>query len=939
MSLRLRGYHAWAILGGCLLAAFLLPLPTQAQSPSLPAIEDLSYRPLGEALLAFQNATGLDLSYDPRLVTRKWTRAVVVAEETQEAYLQGLLEGTGLVSYRLPSGTYTIREQPRTPDATGSLVGFVMDDTGTPLPQASVRLRDMPEQGVATNGNGLFYFKDLPPGTYILHVTYVGYDPAIVNAAVQASEQTSLNILLHPTLTSLPNIFVEADLPPFESLRALHHGGPITPLTQTNALGTADAVRSMNNLPGVRVGDAMADVHIQGGDPGEHQFRLDGVPVFEPVHLRGLLGAFNPFAIERLTVYKAGFSAAEGSQLSGVIDAQHALSSTDNTPIDLQADPLSLNARLNLGFGDNDGIRGQFMAAYRSSMWDGVWENLRPAHIDSLLLDWNEADPFLLRASLFSLDDRPDVSNIIQRLEANLDSLPPPAMPELSFDDLHAAGRLRFPGGNALYAAFYQGNNLLEARRLFTAIDSTSQDLSNPDRYTWTNENAQLRWNAFLGSNTLFSTRLWTTRYNLQHAYKALGSVTIRLPGGEREQFTLDLTAVDDSNRVRESSFESTLDWTHPGGHLETGFELTRTSYRFLLDDAFTQSVQLQDTTWRAAVYAEERLNLGPGWTITLGGRLTYLQSDSTVYAEPRVAVQYQVRHTPVGSLSLRTAAGLYRQYLNQFDMSNISPSTLFPSLRFWIPADSTINPPRAYHVAADAALQPTDAWMLRVETYYKDQPNLLRINYPLLWDRRPSAFRPPIQNQNEFLTDGHGYAYGAAGVIMHGSSTTRTSLRYEYNIARREYTFEDTTRIASTPWSEPHQVEVALDWFPHPRFSTTIKWRGAWGRTWAFRTAYYDRLGSDPSQDPIFGEYDFSRPEDHTLPTFQQLDLGMVYTQEVGPTALQLRLDVVNALNRLNISDRSLIDIEQEDGPRLFIAQDRPLLSRTVSLALRVKW
>ena len=58
---------------------------------------------------------------------------------------------------------------------------------------------------------------------------------------------------------------------------------------------------------GIRVGDALADVHIQGGEAGEHQFQLDGVPVFEPVHLRGLLGAFNPFAIERITVHKAGY--------------------------------------------------------------------------------------------------------------------------------------------------------------------------------------------------------------------------------------------------------------------------------------------------------------------------------------------------------------------------------------------------------------------------------------------------------------------------------------------------------------------------------------------------------------------------------------------------------------------------------------------------------
>lgn len=937
MMLPLRGVPAWILLCACLLCACLMPSQAHAQSPTLPSLEDLSYRPLSEALLAFQGATGLDLSYDPRLVAHKWTRAVVATDETPEAYLEGLLEGTNLTFYRLSSGTYAIQEQTTRKDEKGSLIGFIFDyASGSPIAEANVRLIDANNQGAAANANGLFYFKSLSPGTYQLQVSHIGYEPVFQHTTVGAGEQTSLTIHLKPEITPLNPIIVEGDLPPFENLRVLQNTDPVLPMAQANALGTADAVRGMNNLPGVRVGDALADVHIQGGDPGEHQFRLDGVPVFEPVHLRGLLGAFNPFAIERITIHKAGFAASDGSQLAGVIDAEHALTGNTTYPLDLQADPLSFNARLNLSADFTDEIKGHFMAAYRTSLWDGVWSGLRPSHIDSLLLDWNAADQFLLRASILPLLQ--EHKEFLEQYEAGIDSLPPPAIPEVQFDDIHAAGRLRFPGGHALFASFYRGSNLLNGRRLITSLDSTSRTLDNPDRYSWMNENAQLRATILPASNMLLTTRLWTTQYNLQHEYLALARPTPVSVAGEDELLILDLRAVDDSNRVRETSLESVLDVTHWGGFLEAGFELTRTSHRFLLDDAFTRKIQLEDTTWRAVFFAEERLTLGSSWTIIAGGRLTYLNADDIVYAEPRLDIRYRLRHTPIGAISLRAAAGIYRQFLNQYDMSNISPSTLFPSIRFWIPTDSTIAPPKAHHLAADIVLQPNDAWTLRVESYYKDQPNLLRIDYPLLWARRPTR-RPPIATQDEFLAQGRGYAYGGAAVLAHGNRTARASVRYEYNIARREYTFEDTTRIVDVPWSEPHQLELALDWFPHPRFITTARWRGGWGRSWAFRKAYYDRLGSDPLQQPIFGDYDLRHPEDHLLPSFQQLDLGAAYTQQVGPTSFQIRLDVINALNRINVTDRSLQDIEQDNGSFLYAQQDRPLLARTVSLGLRLRW
>jgi len=114
-------------------------------------------------------------------------------------------------------------------------------------------------------------------------------------------------------------------------------------LAESGRLGTPDALGRAGTLMGVSRQRPMADLHVQGGAAGEHQVRLDGMPIRNPVTLRRLLGAFSPLALDRLTVRKAGFGVEHGSRLSGVIAAEHALAPSGDRNLTVQADPLSAN--------------------------------------------------------------------------------------------------------------------------------------------------------------------------------------------------------------------------------------------------------------------------------------------------------------------------------------------------------------------------------------------------------------------------------------------------------------------------------------------------------------------------------------------------------------------------------------------------------------------
>jgi hypothetical protein len=163
-------------------------------------------------------------------------------------------------------------------------------------------------------------------------------------------------------------------------------------------------------------------------------------------------------------------------------------------------------------------------------------------------------------------------------------------------------------------------------------------------------------------------------------------------------------------------------------------------------------------------------------------------------------------------------------------------------------------------------------------------------------------------------------------------------SARYEYNVARRQYAFRDTLRMEKVPWSEPHRLELAFDWTPHPHFIATVRWRSGWGRIWGFRQAYYDFFGTSPARQSTYGTFDFRDPAAHALPAFHQLDLGAAYSYSFGPGALQIRLDLLNATNRNNVADRSLVDVSNEDGLTL-LPHERYLLARSLALSVRLQW
>jgi hypothetical protein len=158
----------------------------------------------------------------------------------------------------------------------------------------------------------------------------------------------------------------------------------------------------------------------------------------------------------------------------------------------------------------------------------------------------------------------------------------------------------------------------------------------------------------------------------------------------------------------------------------------------------------------------------------------------------------------------------------------------------------------------------------------------------------------------------------------------------YDYSYSRVNYSSQFRRNLPA-PWNEPHRLQLRALWHVHPAFTIIPKWQGIWGRTWAFREAYYNFLPYRQNNVHIAPEFDFTRPEDDRLPAFYQFDLSVVWQPVLGPADVELRLDLINLLNRKNTLDQYLVPVFDEAGNRSYEIRHRtfPGLYPTVSLSV----
>lgn len=200
---------------------------------------------------------------------------------------------------------------------TGKLAGKITDrSTGEPLPGANLLLVEQKNLGTAADVNGEYTLLNIPPGTYTVRISFLGYKTITVeNINIQVDRTTRLDVTLSSESITVDEVVVVAKAPLIQ--KDLTSTVSTITREKIEALPVANFTELLSLQAGV-VGDG-SNLHIRGGRSNEVAYLIDGMYVKDPL-LGGLAASINNDAIQEMSLLSGTFNAEYGNALSGVVN-------------------------------------------------------------------------------------------------------------------------------------------------------------------------------------------------------------------------------------------------------------------------------------------------------------------------------------------------------------------------------------------------------------------------------------------------------------------------------------------------------------------------------------------------------------------------------------------------------------------------------------------
>jgi hypothetical protein len=198
---------------------------------------------------------------------------------------------------------------------TGKISGRITEKGGSGIPGANVLVVGT-SLGAMTSLDGGFVIINVPPGTYELKVSLVGYTSVTVKQVnVTADRTTIVNASIASTAIEMQDVVVQAERPMVQK-----------DLTATMSAVSDDQIKMLPVTNFLEVVAIQAGVvgegnglHIRGGRAGEVAYLIDGMSVKDPT-LGRLNTTINNDAISELNLLTGTFSAEYGNAMSGVVN-------------------------------------------------------------------------------------------------------------------------------------------------------------------------------------------------------------------------------------------------------------------------------------------------------------------------------------------------------------------------------------------------------------------------------------------------------------------------------------------------------------------------------------------------------------------------------------------------------------------------------------------
>jgi outer membrane cobalamin receptor len=162
----------------------------------------------------------------------------------------------------------------------------------------------------------------LPKKEYTLEELNLEIEKQTHLKTVKISERY-YSIIEKDLVYTLDAVLIESYLVP--SIKKYNQKFIVTPNKKGLLAGVTDSdvLLSLQQLPGVKSPNETATgLHVRGGTPDQNLILLDGIRLFHPGHLFGMISGINPSIVKTVHFYYKAVAPKYGERISGVIDIE-----------------------------------------------------------------------------------------------------------------------------------------------------------------------------------------------------------------------------------------------------------------------------------------------------------------------------------------------------------------------------------------------------------------------------------------------------------------------------------------------------------------------------------------------------------------------------------------------------------------------------------------
>ena len=772
--------------------------------------------------------------------------------------------------------------------ARQSIHGFVREnETGEPLPYANVILPAL-NRGATSNVEGYFVVSDLPVGTHTLIVSIIGYSKYEQTIDLPADLNLRLDIRLDQVIIEGQTIEVSAEREKFKELVST---STVTldrrAIEVAPSFVEADVFRALQLLPGVQsLNDFSSALYVRGSTPDQNLIMLDGITVYNPMHLGGIFSTFNTDAIKEADFHAGGFPAQYGGRLGSILNIVNREGNTEefsgNANISLISSKILMEGPLPTG--ESEFIRGSWMLAGRRTYFD---------------LIANTAWKYLVKPNLSDWEAESAPDNIIPYY----------------FYDFQGKVNLDIGNNHRLTWSSFYGDDVLYFKNTYTYSDdyyaydeSFQEDYSSTDKtlmdWRWGNFTNSLQWRWIITPKLIAKTAIANSRFRFEI------NIDYEEEGYYRDAYdTASWNSrywFDLFDRINDHSIESNLTWLMSDDHtITSGFQLKKVNFNLGMmigfDDTYDGVTEkyldtlmwMDNTPIESAVFIQDKWRVNPLLSVQSGLRLSKYSPHSKLYMDPRLGLKYMLSE----QVSLKGSFGRYHQFLT---VAN-PPDENLRFLDIWYGVPEEYEAPSSDHYILGLEFLSDTDLLFRTEAYYKSFDNLLTLKPgDLLQIDEDGGLR--IDEFNEFW-DTDAYAQGLEILVKKLSGPVRGWLGYTYAVTERKFENQD--------WYYPkfdrtHTVNAVADWALTSalHFSTAV--------TYSTGNPYTPVIGRSESWyeqswglgDDFWADNTFLYGERHSerYPGYFRMDVSLKKRKPWRYGTREWYFQILNVSNHLNI-------------------------------------